>query len=324
MADPRQSSNPAVARIIAQQQAAAVAERMGQYGEQGMQWAQRLQQDPIGGLGAMEAYGGPQQLEFSLANAASQGNAARHAMNILGPEAFAQIQKGRKDEFSSRQGLGSEDARWLAARSDNEFQDFDIQRRFYESAIASAERAAKYGDEKSMGAADFVLVQALGKLVDPNSVVRNEEGKFIQQAGDSNLGEFLHEMRRYFGDNGVMSADARLKLLDQIETVYKAAEKNYRRKYKNITSFSDSLQFKDESSRKLSTLGWINPDQVEPLDFKKLRSVYEKAAGAIKAPAVNRSEGTPRIINASFKGVMRRGYWFRDEDGKKWFREVKE
>ena len=297
---PEQMSSPFVNRIMQTQMARQIGQRMSQYGPEGQQWAQRLEADPIGALAVMQQYGGPQQVEFGLANAGSQGSAATAdtLLKLMGPQAYGQFSKGMRDQREAAPGLGEESARWYGNKSLADAAAFGEQRNFYETAIASARKAASSGNPEDMGAADFALVQAMGKLIDPNSVVRNEEGKFIQDAGDAQVGAFLHSIKRWFGEKGVMSRSARLALLDQIQAVYGQAEKSYSRRYQNMIGGLEGLTFKDPEYKKLTrtVLQGKDPAGLEPLDFKSLRAAYSAAAGKVEGepsrkPAAGNAEG---------------------------------
>ena len=320
-------------RERAQMQAQMVGERLAQLGPEGEQWASRLAQDPIAGMSMMQQYGGPEQVEFGLrhAQAAGRGATARELENLVlqhggGAAGFAKYGTGMKGiadaNRANMRGLDRQGVLQLRGEITKRSDDFRVQRDFFGKAFAAAKRAAtkEYASDearrKAMGAADFVLVQALGKMIDPKSAVRNEEGEFIQDAGEDNLGAMLHEASRWFGENGVMSSNARANLMNQIEALYAQAESSHRQTMSIYGKEMGNLPVEEEYLRGLLIPDVEDPDTLEPIDFQSLLQTYEEAAGRLVS--TNPSPGArpkPRVFRNKTTGKIVKG--FVDADGVK-------
>jgi hypothetical protein len=124
-------------------------------------------------------------------------------------------------------GLDPVSARMLRGKYESGAKDFIVQRNYYEAAAAAAAEAAK--DPSSPGSVDFALVQAYGKMLDPNSVVRNEEGKFIVESQSSTVTDKVNQFVRLFSAAGTLNPTARLNLMKQIEAQYRQAENRHRK-----------------------------------------------------------------------------------------------
>jgi hypothetical protein len=137
---------------------------------------------------------------------------------------------GQADPIVSGVGPGGIDvvsARTLRNDYTTGAKDFIVQRDYYEAAQAALTQAAK--DPTSPGATDFALVQAYGKMLDPNSVVRNEEGKFIVESQSSFVQDKINAFTRLLSSAGTLNPTARLNLIKQIEAQYRQAESRHMR-----------------------------------------------------------------------------------------------
>lgn len=124
-------------------------------------------------------------------------------------------------------GLDPVSARMLRGKYEAGAKDFIVQRNYYDTAVAAAAEAAK--DPSSPGSVDFALVQAYGKMLDPNSVVRNEEGKFIVESQSSTVTDKVNQFVRLFSAAGTLNPTARLNLMKQIEAQYRQAESRHKK-----------------------------------------------------------------------------------------------
>jgi hypothetical protein len=211
------------------EQGAAQLER---YGASGQQWAQRLRQNPQAALAMAKQYGGFGQIEAGMRYAEANGQGAtanslaRIGLETGGPQAFQEImagqaradmaaQAGRADDHLKVEGVFK-----LRKELTDASEPFFVRRSFYQSAIVAANKAAETEDENDRGAADFALVQSMGKMVDPGSVVRNEEGTLIMESGSDKMSAFLFEVQKWFGKTGIVNPKARLRLMEQIDAQY--------------------------------------------------------------------------------------------------------
>lgn len=249
------------------------AERLRALGPEGEQWANNLIQNPHATNAMAQQMGGFQEIEQRLQRgmAAGQSAEARIAagqppMDPVQQQVFGQEgAAGLKDLGSARSSfaqartagqperkavdlmLTTSTAEKLRKEAENAFKGHVVQRDLYGQAIKAIEKAAESGTLEDWGAADFALVQAYGKLLDPDSVVRNEEGEFIQRAGSSKQGEILHNLSSLLGLSGVMDAKARGNLLKMLEASNAAAMEAHTEKWnirkQEISGFPVSSEF---------------------------------------------------------------------------------
>jgi hypothetical protein len=107
-----------------------------------------------------------------------------------------------------------------------------VQRDFMQKASDAAGEAAK--DPATQGGADFALVQSMGKMIDPNSVVRNEEGKMIVEQGSSDFRDFIKRVQNLYSAQGILNPAARLNLIRQMNAMYKGATESYSVRYESM------------------------------------------------------------------------------------------
>ena len=196
-------------------------------------WAGRLREDPRGAFMAAQQYGGVGAVEQALRGAVAQGRATEALGQVMSPAMLAVYQQhgpqGLKalreaQAVGGPDALDSTDANRLRADYTKRSGNFETIRHFYEIASANAAQAAQ--DPDNPGAVDFALVQAYGKMLDPNSVVMNEEGKFIVDSQSSTARDAINRFARLFSAAGTLNPQARFNLLRQIQATYdKAAER---------------------------------------------------------------------------------------------------
>lgn len=203
-------------------------------------WASQLREDPRGAFTMAQQYGGVAAVEQALQGAYARGAAVRSAspqeMNAVlferSPQDWALMQQGNLAGAKARSltappppsTFDTEYAKKLRADYTKRSSNFETIRHFYEIAVANAAEAAR--DPDNPGSVDFSLVQAYGKMLDPNSVVRNEEGKFIAESQSSTVQDALNRFARLFSAAGTLNPQARLNLMRQIQATYnKAAER---------------------------------------------------------------------------------------------------
>ena len=277
------------------------AARLQRYGPQGRQWAQRLRANPEAALAMAEQFGGFQQIEAGLryAEARGQGAAAESlagiALETSGPPGYQQIMGGRAALTSADASLlDAQTAYRDAGRIDvpevmklrkemgEQSKPFDIRRSFFMTAISAADRAAKLAEENNniseLGAADFALVQAMGKMIDPDSVVRNEEGRMIMEAGDSSVEAFIHKVNKWFGQTGVLSNQARLRLMQQIDAQYQV---HLGGQIDRVGIFMDEIQNMGVISPR--HLDLAVPDTADPSNFQELTFEFDAWEDAVSA-----------------------------------------
>lgn len=107
----------------------------------------------------------------------------------------------------------------LAGQNARSGKDFEQQRLFYEQAVSAAQQAASNGG-KSPGSADFALVTAYAKMLDPNSTVKQEEGRFVIATTSSDVADVFTRFLRAISPTGVLNPSARYTLLQQIQSLY--------------------------------------------------------------------------------------------------------
>lgn len=133
--------------------------------------------------------------------------------------------------------------------------------------LVSAREAAK----DTTGASDLNLIYALGKALDPNSVVR--EGELELAAGTGSLGEKLKGYYKSTAVGGKLTPEVKQDLLRQIESRTYAQKKQYESAKKQYTNIANKYKL-DPSEL------FIEPI-VEPLDtsqpLKKLSTQDEQA-----------------------------------------------
>lgn len=123
--------------------------------------------------------------------------------------------------------------------------------------LLSAREAAK----DTSGASDLNLIYALGKALDPNSVVR--EGELQLAAGTGSLGEKLKGYYKSASVGGKLTAEVKQDLLRQIESRTYAQKKQYESAKKQYTSIANKYGL-DPSEL------FIEPI-VEPIDISQTR-----------------------------------------------------
>lgn len=212
-------------------------------------------------------------------------------------------------------GLDLVSGRFLRNKYETGSKDFIVQRQFYDAAVAAADQAAK--DPKSPGAVDFALVQAYGKMLDPNSVVRNEEGQFIVESQSSVVQDKINAFTKLFSSAGTLNPTARFNLMKQIEAQYRQAEARH-------------LKFLGEMDAELSELEAVgvpksiaSPIGIGPSDLSLNLAPWEAAArGAAEPPTMEALMSMP--IGATFTDTE--GTWRKtdrtDPNGEPIFEEV--
>lgn len=107
----------------------------------------------------------------------------------------------------------------LAGQNARSGEDFGQQRLFYEQAVAAAQQAMS-GGTRTQGSADFALVTAYAKMLDPNSTVREQEGQFVINTTSSDVADAFTRFMRVLSPTGVLNANARYSLMQQIQSLY--------------------------------------------------------------------------------------------------------
>lgn len=215
-------------------------------GDQAGYWANQIRQNPRAAIQLAEQYGGLGAIEQSLqsARAQSQADAALRdsmmgsadgggaGMTAAQFEAFKRGGGAGLKAYNEAMGLGREhgfdadQAMKLRSRYEKQAGNFSTIRHFYEIAAANAAKAAE--NPTDPGAVDFALVQAYGKMLDPNSVVKNEEGQFIVQSQSSEIADKINRFARLFSASGTLNPQARLNLMRQIQATYEQAEESHK------------------------------------------------------------------------------------------------
>jgi hypothetical protein len=123
--------------------------------------------------------------------------------------------------------------------------------------------SAREATKDTSGASDLNLIYALGKALDPNSVVR--EGELELAAGTGSLGEKLKGYYKSTSVGGKLTPEVKQDLLRQIESRTYAQKKQYESAKKQYTSIANKYKL-DPSEL------FIEPI-VEPLDTSVDRTV---------------------------------------------------
>ena len=124
--------------------------------------------------------------------------------------------------------------------------------------LLSAREAAK----DTSGASDLNLIYALGKALDPNSVVR--EGELQLAAGTGSLGEKLKGYYKSASTGGKLTPDVKADLLRQIESRTYAQKKQYESAKKQYTAIANKYGLDPNEL-------FIEPI-VEPIDISQTRA----------------------------------------------------
>lgn len=210
---------------------------------------------------------------------------------------------------ASRERTGSLDST-IAGQLNTKFTqgaaNFVVQRDYYETAVAAAEEAAS--NPAAAGSVDFALVQAYGKMLDPNSVVRNEEGKFIVESQSSVVQDKINEFLRLFNTTGTLNPTARYNLMKQIEAKYRQAERQHNKYLAEMDKKLDAMgatPFFREQAR---------PIGIEPSALRLNLVPWADAAGQERTPGVPTTSTPQRglIFKPGMKLVPGEQYLVRD------------
>lgn len=205
---------------------------------------------------------------------------------IARPELARALLPINKENRERTGGFDSQIAAQLNTKFLEGAKNFIVQRDYYETAVAAAEEAAQ--NPASAGSVDFALVQAYGKMLDPNSVVRNEEGRFIVESQSSVVQDKVNEFLRLFSATGTLNPTARYNLMKQIEAKYRQVE---RRHVKYLDEINTKLDRMDAPAffREQAT-----PIGLDPSEVKLNLEPWAAAAGSERTP------GTP----GGLKGLL--------------------
>ena len=170
-----------------------------------------------------------------------------------------------------------------------------LTRREFFVQASSAAKDALSAEPNDRGRADFALINAMGKLIDPNSVVRNEEGKMIVEAGSDALNAFIFQAQRWFGKTGILEPRARRNLLKQIDTLYQAETEQQRGRVAQFKNEINNLGVLPQEYLELVVPDSIDPDSPflpnAQIDFEAW-SADEKAFDLERAFEETRVGGT--------------------------------
>ena len=100
--------------------------------------------------------------------------------------------------------------------------------------------SAREASKDTSGASDLNLIYALGKALDPNSVVR--EGELELAAGTGSLGEKLKGYYKSTTAGGKLTPEVKQDLLRQIESRTYAQKKQYDSAKKQYTSIANKYK----------------------------------------------------------------------------------
>lgn len=219
------------------------AQQLERYGPSGVEWAKRLRSDPNAAMAMAQQYGGFAQLEQNLAYQGAAGRGA-NAQDLATVGLQHEGAKGYKDILDSSQGASSAlkqtQVMKLRGEAIKASQGWITRREFYVAA-AAASADALAADPKDRGSSDFALINAMGKLIDPGSVVRNEEGEAIAAAGSDSFATAWFKAMKWFGQTGIIEPGARMNLLRQIDALYQAETDEQYNRYQGTLGEMQSL-----------------------------------------------------------------------------------
>ena len=214
-------------QVVAQQ----AAQMFAQYGPQGQVWSKMLMDNPDQGLQMIQQSGGLDVVNRQLAYGQAQGNNAtqqdmvNHVLRLEGGQAAGAYGRGQSAMNDDSGQLGVTEVLKLRKEFKDKSENYSIRKGYMQSAVKAAEAASDYVDPKRRGAADFLLINALGKMIDPNSVVRGSEADAIVAGGSDDMRTAFHKYYRMMGADGMLPAQARVALMHQIQAQWDIAAK---------------------------------------------------------------------------------------------------
>lgn len=148
--------------------------------------------------------------------------------------------------------------------------------------LVSAREAAK----DTTGGSDLNLIYAMGKVMDPNSVVREGE---LQMAGNTgSLGQRIAGMYKSVANGGHLTADVKNDLMSQIESRAKAQENLYN---KTKTKYTDIAKQYNLNPNELFVEGITTPDTNTYAPLPNVKSMTQNAPKTIVKTGTDKNTG---------------------------------
>lgn len=134
------------------------------------------------------------------------------------------------------------------------------QRRYFQTAKNALKDAEEAG---TPGGADFALMQAYAKLLDPMSVLREGEAGIIVEQGSSEVKDWVRRMRRLFTEQGVLNPSARLNLIRQTNAIYQGTTNAQEQMYGEMRQEAQRLPGSNEGAVSVAVSDLLAPAPAE-------------------------------------------------------------
>lgn len=247
-------------------EAVIAADRLDSMGDpEAAKMAMLLRQNPQAGFKMISDYGGYGNFESMILSKKARGEALaaggteQQVMEALlrnnPDDAFKYAQSTNmlresksSDAFGS--GVKMSDLRAIRKELMDLSGDYNVQMEYF--------NRAKSADVGNKGPSDFLLVQAVGKMIDPNSVVRETEAGFISSSASSSLQDFLNRINKIYAPSGNLAPEARLGLIRQLNSLAKQATMFQAQRVARHSGEMKNLGFNNQA------LDFLVPDSIIP------------------------------------------------------------